>query len=54
MNDEITKAMEAVSRASAVTLVWPAQQKLLEAYDLLAEARRVSMRSSKPQPEVVK
>ena len=54
MNDSITRAMAALIVASAKTSDWQRQQKILKAYDRLAEARRVSMRSSKPQPEVVK
>lgn len=50
----ITEIMAAVIRASESTSDWPTQRQLLAAYVRLAEARRVSMRSSQPQPEVVK
>jgi hypothetical protein len=42
MNEAITKAMEAVRRASEALPVgaWDAQAQLLAAYDALATARR--------------
>ena len=46
VNDSITRAMEAVMRASAEVSKddWALQAKLLKAYDLLAEARREALK----------
>lgn len=46
MADSLTRAMEAVMRASAATTDWRVQRMLLAAYDALAVARRESLMHS--------
>lgn len=46
MTERITRAMAALIVASAKTSDWQRQQKILKAYDRLAELRRASLRGA--------